>query len=142
MTKREKNPVYEAIEQLCDGNVGAISVVLSLMGNTDLLLPGTEDQLFFPNILNEHELYGREIYMIYRFVCQKNIPLMALFLLSVDTGNLSASNLKEQAEAMYMKHNDKPPHDIIISGMLEMVKEKYPQFRYVKQETQEEQDDN
>lgn len=77
----------DIVMALCDGNPGALNVLLALatkggpIGNIDLL------------VLDSLRIYGPRIWMLFKDVCRQDLPCMQAVLAAVRRGEVSRETL-------------------------------------------------
>lgn len=87
--------IVSILNKMSDGNPGAITVLMRAMKEG----PAIDPQSVFGEIsvilaLDTHDIYGSEIWMLYKDVCGQDLMLMLALLRSIQLGIAPESEIK------------------------------------------------
>lgn len=98
--------LHQAIHKMAEGNPGAIKAIISLYNNAPVIDP--DNALWgFGHILalDELEIYGSSIYILWNDKCGRDLRKMILLLRGVQLGFIPSSRVKEMSEDQCNKVN-------------------------------------
>lgn len=128
-------PVMEAIVTLCDGNPGAISVCLSIMANMPVLFPRAFTELsptFVPEIFNEAEFYGRDIFLLWKQICTEDLAMVVAFALAMHHGLIEPKELRTECDNLHGGLTSKYSTEPFKKKLLNTLSALTAEFNYVK----------
>ena len=76
--------IRDSLMKMVDGNPGAITVCVNLLKFGEQLAPqgGPAGGMFYILALDEFEIYGSRIWMLYKDVCGENLNMMVAVLIA------------------------------------------------------------
>lgn len=96
MSKLNMNMSSEdALVALSEGNPGAIQVLMGMLTKGPSIDPDAGDPILTVLSLDMDEIYGSRIYVLFKYVCKKDLTLVFAALRSVQLGIATAKSLQE-----------------------------------------------
>ena len=90
-----------AIGKMVDGNIGATTVLMRLMKESESIDPQSAFGGFGKILsLDTHRIYGPDIWIFYKDVCRENLVLMLSVLRAIQLGLRGESWLKMKIETV------------------------------------------
>lgn len=117
----------DVIVKMCDGNPGALQVILRLIQHEPAIDPhsalGPFGSIFS---LDSHGIYGSKIWILYKDICGSSLPKMVGVLRAVQLGMLPESALVEAVD--YERPDWSPATVFNVDEACARVKEHLPRF--------------
>lgn len=115
--------VQDVVIEMSEGNPGAVNVLLSILTNNESIDPEDIFRGLGPILgLDTADIYGSEIYILFKYVAKGNIVDMLGLIRSVQLGFASDSELKE------MIANEAAPEGRV-AELLAQVRGRLPKFK-------------
>lgn len=119
----------QIIMKMSDGNPGGAMVLVALMTEQEVKVSEIDPDNVFGAIgvvlfLDTLEIYGSNIWVLYKDICGKNYVTMIGLLRAIQLGFMNVSILKAEFEKPYA-HLDQA----VIDDMMAKVRERLPHFQ-------------
>lgn len=143
MTDEEKDvssPVFIAVHNLCDGNPAAISTIFSLMANMAVLFPTAhvnKTPTYFAEIFNEYDFFGRDIFLLHKFICAEELGMTAAFALAMHHDILDPAGLRKACDLAYQGLHHEFSRKEELDDVLFVVRKHNKEFHYVRPSAEE-----
>jgi len=86
------------ITKMSDGNLGAINALMQTAENLKRIDPQCVDVIMLLLFLDDMEIYGTDIYVLYNDKCNKDIRKFLMLMRAVQFGFLPQIKLKEMSK--------------------------------------------
>ena len=111
--------------KMCDGNPGAINVLMQILKEADNIDPDSYSGSVSTLLnLDGYEIYGPEIWRLYKDVCGESIVKTVGILRSVQMGICPVHLLKQAIQTRYTKNEN----IIDVDALMALVREQLPNF--------------
>jgi len=94
----QQDTTMDILVKMSDGNPGAIGALMEIMNTADRIDPQAADSgLGHILLLDEYEIYGTDIYILYNDKCDRNVRKLLVLIRGVQLGFLRKETLKTMA---------------------------------------------
>ena len=88
--------IVDMVTEMAEGNPGAARVLVAIMNKTPAIDPqnvfkGTGVILFLDTL----RIYGAQIWVLYKYICNEELPMMLALLRAVQLGIVTEDNVRE-----------------------------------------------
>jgi hypothetical protein len=121
------DPVEVILGEMSEGNIGPLNVLIELIKLNDTLDPGGSlTGILIVLTLDDFEIYGPHIWVLYKDVCGQDIKKLVALVAACKLDILSPDKLRE----MSFRERKSETDNFDIDELYQKVKEKLPQIKF------------